>query len=267
LRAGMGFPTGLCLNNVAAHWTPNPGQKDVVLGKDDVLKIDFGVHVGGRIVDSAFTVAFDHTYDNLLASVKDATNTGVKEAGIDARMSDIGAAIQEVMESYEVEIGGKTFPVKAIRNISGHDIKRYHIHGDKQVPFVRNDSQDKMEEGEVFAIETFGSTGKGRVNDDIGVYGYGRNEEVSGKNLHLSSAKSLLKTIDSNFGTLVFCRRYLERLGVKSYHLGMRNLVDNGIVESYAPLSDIKSSYTAQWEHTILLHSGGKEVISRRDDY
>ncbi len=78
LKGGMGFPTGLCLNNVAAHWTPNPGQKDVVLKYDDVLKVDFGVHVRGRIVDSAFTVAFDPTYDNLLASVKDATNTGIK---------------------------------------------------------------------------------------------------------------------------------------------------------------------------------------------
>lgn len=78
LKAGMGFPTGLCLNNIAAHWTPNPGQKDVVLGEHDVLKVDFGVHVGGRIVDSAFTVAFDHTYDNLLAAVKAATNTGIK---------------------------------------------------------------------------------------------------------------------------------------------------------------------------------------------
>jgi methionyl aminopeptidase len=78
LKAGMGFPTGLCLNNVAAHWTPNPGMKDVVLDEKDVLKVDFGVHVNGRIVDSAFTVAFDHTYDNLLAAVKEATNTGVK---------------------------------------------------------------------------------------------------------------------------------------------------------------------------------------------
>lgn len=82
-------------------------------------------------------------------------------------MSDIGAAVQEVMESYEVEIGGKIFPVKAIRGITGHDIKRYHIHGDKSVPFVKNNSRDKMEEGEVFAIETFGSTGKGRVIDDV----------------------------------------------------------------------------------------------------
>jgi methionyl aminopeptidase len=29
----------------------------------------------------------------------------------------------------------------------------------------------------------------------------------------------------------------------------MRNLLDNGIVESYAPLVDVKGSYTAQFEH------------------
>jgi methionyl aminopeptidase len=78
LKAGMGFPTGLCLNNVAAHWTPNPGGKEVVLQYDDVLKVDFGVHVNGRIVDSAFTVAVNPVYDNLLAAVKEATNTGLK---------------------------------------------------------------------------------------------------------------------------------------------------------------------------------------------
>lgn len=78
LKAGMGFPTGLCLNNVGAHWTPNPGANEVILQYDDVLKVDFGVHVNGRIVDSAFTVAFNPTYDNLLAAVKAATNTGLE---------------------------------------------------------------------------------------------------------------------------------------------------------------------------------------------
>lgn len=77
LKGGMGFPTGLALNNCAAHFTPNPGQKDVVLKKEDVLKVDFGVHVNGWIVDSAFTVTFDPVYDNLVAAVKDATNTGL----------------------------------------------------------------------------------------------------------------------------------------------------------------------------------------------
>jgi methionyl aminopeptidase len=78
LKAGMGFPTGLCLNNVGAHWTPNPGGREVVLQYDDVMKVDFGVHVNGRIVDSAFTIAANPVYDNLLTAVKEATNTGVK---------------------------------------------------------------------------------------------------------------------------------------------------------------------------------------------
>ncbi|THZ36048.1 methionine aminopeptidase 2-like protein [Aureobasidium pullulans] len=267
LKAGMGFPTGLCLNNVGAHWTPNPGAKDVVLQYDDVLKVDFGVHVNGRIVDSAFTVASNPVYDNLLAAVKAATNTGLKEAGIDARIDHISEIVQEVMESYEVEINGKTIPVKAVENITGHNILRYKIHGDKQVPFVKTETDQRMEEGDIFAIETFGTTGNGYLTDDIGVYGYGRNEHVRPSGLQYASAKSLLKTIDENFGSLVFSRRYLERLGVKNYHLGMKSLIASGVVEDYAPLVDIPGSYIAQFEHTVLLRPNCKEVISRGDDY
>ncbi|KAJ9663835.1 hypothetical protein H2198_000595 [Neophaeococcomyces mojaviensis] len=267
LKAGMGFPTGLCLNNIAAHWTPNPGAKEVILQYDDLLKVDFGVHVNGRIVDSAFTVAFNPVYDNLLAAVKAATNTGLKESGIDARIDHISEAIQEVMESYEIELNRKIIPIKAVRNITGHNILRYKIHGEKQVPFIKTRTTQRMEEGDVFAIETFGSTGKAYLRDDVGVYGYGRNEHASAAGLHHVSAKSLLKTIDENFGTLVFSRRYLERIGVKNYHLGMRSLVSNGIVESYGPLVDVPGSYVAQFEHTVLLRPNCKEVISRGDDY
>lgn len=166
LKGGMGFPTGLSINHCAAHYTPNAGNK-MILKQEDVMKVDFGVHLNGRIVDSAFTMTFDPTYDNLVNACKDATNAGVKEAGIDVRMSDIGAAIQEVMESYECEIKGTTYPVKCIRNLNGHSIGRYNIHGGKTVPIVKGGDQTKMEEGETFAIETFGSTGKGYVRDDV----------------------------------------------------------------------------------------------------
>lgn len=166
LIAGMGFPTGLSINHCAAHYTPNAGNK-MVLKYEDVMKVDFGVHINGRIVDSAFTVSFDPVYDNLINACKDSTNAGVKTAGIDVRMSDIGAAIQEVMESYECEIGGTTYPVKCIRNLNGHSIGRYSIHGGKTVPIVKGSDNTKMEEGETFAIETFGSTGKGYVRDDV----------------------------------------------------------------------------------------------------
>lgn len=131
-----------------------------MLEKDDVCKIDFGTHVRGLLVDCAFTVSFNPIYDNLLTAVKEATNTGIREAGIDARLCEIGEAIQEVMESHEVEIGNKTYKVKSVRNLCGHSILPYHIHAGKSVPIVKGGSQEKMEEGEVYAIETFGSTGK-----------------------------------------------------------------------------------------------------------
>jgi methionyl aminopeptidase len=42
LKRGWGFPTGVSLNHVAAHYTPNTGDK-TVLQYDDVMKVDFGV--------------------------------------------------------------------------------------------------------------------------------------------------------------------------------------------------------------------------------
>lgn len=267
LIAGVGFPTGLSINHCAAHYTPNSTSKPWVLGEKDVLKVDFGVHINQRIVDSAFTMTWDPVYDNLLAAVKDATNTGIREAGIDVRVGDIGAAIQEAMESYEVTIDGKTYPVKAIRNLNGHDIVQGSIHGGKSVPIVKSNDQTKMEEGEIFAIETFGSTGKGYVSDDMEVSHYALNPNAPNVPLRVSSAKSLLNVIKKNFGTLPWCRRYLDRLGQEKYLLGLNNLVSNGIVMDYPPLVDQKGCYTAQFEHTILLRPTVKEVVSRGDDY
>jgi cytochrome b subunit of formate dehydrogenase len=93
---------------VAAHWTPNAGDK-TVLQYDDVMKLDFGTHIDGLsmillyfivfgllmwllflianadlifvlgyIVDCAFTVAFNPMFDPLLQATRDATNTGIK---------------------------------------------------------------------------------------------------------------------------------------------------------------------------------------------
>ena len=162
LNCGWGFPTGCSINHVAAHYTPNYGD-NTVLQYDDVVKLDFGVQVNGRIIDSAFTVAFNEKYDELIKSTQDGTNVGIAEAGIDARFSEIGAAIQETIESYELELNGKTYPIRPIRNLNGHSIEPYQIHAGKSVPIVKNNETTKMEEGEQYAIETFASTGKAYV--------------------------------------------------------------------------------------------------------
>ncbi|KAI8537116.1 hypothetical protein RHMOL_Rhmol09G0000500 [Rhododendron molle] len=296
LEAGVAFPTGCSLNWVAAHWTPNSGDK-TVLQYDDVMKLDFGTHVDGHIVDCAFTVAFNPMFDPLLEASREATNTGIKESGIDVRLCDVGAAIQEVMESYEVEINGKVFQgsfkvgalpskkrppvslplrreraskhgrVKSIRNLNGHSIGPYQIHAGKSVPIVKGGEQTKMEEGEFFAIETFASTGKGFVREDLECSHYMKNFDVGHIPLRLPRAKQLLATINKNFSTLAFCRRYLDRLGETKYLMALKNLCDAGIVQPYPPLCDIKGSYVSQFEHTILLRPTCKEVISRGDDY
>jgi methionyl aminopeptidase len=281
LKRGIAFPTGCSLNHVAAHYTPNPGD-DTCLQYGDVMKVDFGTQIDGRIIDCAFTVAFDPQFDELLAAAKEATDAGILNAGIDARLGDIGAAIQEVMESHEVTINGTTYPVKSIRNLNGHSIGPYQIHAGKSVPIVKTHNQTKMQELEFFAIETFGSTGLGEVIEDGDCSHYMREFNMSRRPpIRLDRSKSLISHIDKTFGTLAFCRRWLERddggsttvngpTGAKQekYLGALKNLCDLGILNAYPPLVDRKGSYTAQYEHTILLRpTGVVEVISRGDDY
>ena len=261
LARGIAFPTGCSLNHVAAHYTPNAGD-DTVLGAGDVMKVDFGTQVGGHIIDCAWTVSFDPQYDALLEAVRAATEAGIAAAGIDVRLSDIGEAIQEVMESHEVEIGGKVYAVKSIRNLNGHSIEPYKIHAGKSVPIVKNGDMTKMEELEHYAIETFGSTGRGVVHEDLDCSHYMRNWDSGRAAARTPRSKALLAHIDSTFGTLAFCRRWLERPDGGSatvngtdgsarqerYMGALKGLCDAGLVNAYPPLVDVKGSYTAQYE-------------------
>ena len=175
------------------------------------------------------------------------------------------------MESHEIELDGTTHQVKCVRNLNGHSIGPYQIHAGKSVPIVKGGEATKMEEGEFFAIETFGSTGKGSVElfcgvffvcvwratafsikradtqhsqphkktkklktnksyvrEDLEVSHYMKNYDVGHVPLRLPRAKQLLATIDREFGTLAFCRRYLDRAGESKYLMALKNLCDAG---------------------------------------
>lgn len=266
LEAGLAFPTGCSINHCAAHYTPNAGDP-TVLQHDDVVKMDFGTHINGRIIDCAWTMTFNPKFDPLVEAVREATETGIRTAGIDARLCDVGAAIQEVMESHEIELEGKTYQVKSIRNLNGHSISPYQIHAGKTVPIIKGGEATLMEENEFYAIETFGSTGRGYVHDDMECSHYMKNFDVGHVPLRLQRSKQLLNTINKHFGTLAFCRRWLDRLGEERYLMALKDLGEKGIVEPYPPLCDVKGCYTAQFEHTILLRPTCKEVISRGTDY
>ena len=219
--------------------------------------------------------------------MKAATNEGVKVMGIDARLCDIGASIQEVMESYECEYNGKTYQVKSIRNLNGHNIGSYVIHGGKTVPIIKgNGDTTKMEEGELFAIETFGSTGNGLVRDDGECSHYARlqDHELPNFNIDHKGARDLLKWINKRFKTIPFCRRWLDGMcfaffllifvcfylvwivckvqgcfcyeneiikkideGQKRHIMSLKHLVDYGFVRAYPPLCDWWRFFSAEW--------------------
>ena len=280
LDSGMAFPTGCSLNHVAAHYTPNPGD-DIVLQYNDVMKLDFGVQRKGGIIDCAFTVAFDPQFDRLLEASKEATNAGIAAVGVDARLREIGGAIQEVMESYEVELGDKTHRIRPIRNLGGHNIERYRIHAGKYIPLIAPppflvEFDKKLGEGEVVAIETFASTGNG-VAMEIPQSGPGKcshymqSDKFSSGSFKLKvndpEAKKVLGVINRNFSTLAFCPRFLEHHNEQDYEAGLEWLCKHKAVEKYPPLADIPGSYTSQYEHTVYIGENSKEVISRGDDY
>lgn len=75
-------------------------------------------------------------------------------------MLHVRCAREEVSEvSDAAAAAGAGAQVKCVRNLNGHSIAPYRIHAGKSVPIVKGGEATRMEEGEFFAIETFGSTG------------------------------------------------------------------------------------------------------------
>lgn len=124
-----------------------------------------------------------------------------------------------------------------------------------------------MEEGEFYAIETFASNGRAYVQEDLECSHYMKIYDVEYVPLRVKSSKTLLASIEQHFGTLAFCRRWLDDVGNTRHIMALKNLVDNDLVQPYPPLCDVRGSYVSQMEHTILLRPTQKEVVSRGDDF
>ncbi|KAF4666475.1 Methionine aminopeptidase 2 [Perkinsus chesapeaki] len=272
LERGWGFPTGVCLNEVAAHFTPNnpafstaPPPQSIIYTANDVLKVDFGVHVDGHIIDCAFSVTHNPLLVPLLETVKEATYTGIRTAGVDVRLCDVGAAVSEVMNSGELEDGT---PVKVIYNLCGHSVGNYKIHDGQAVPLVDNGDQSKMKSNQLYAIETFGGVGGGitgyvtSVGDPSHFMLSPYYERFS--SLLSSNAKRTLSLILKRFSTMPFADRWLSAFDCGN----LRELMQYNVVMDCPPLVDAgPGGYIAQFEHTIMLGDMGTEIISKGPDY
>ena len=270
LNRGIGFPSSLSVDDCAAHFTPAKNM-DVTLRNKSITKIDIGVEVNGWITDSAFTIAFDEKYKNLLDGVKDATYTAIKNAAYDADITDWAKDTQEVMESYEVEIKGNIYPIQVIKNLGGHDILKNKIHGDTFLPsYPIRFLTSKRFKNKVYAIESFGSTKSDWVDENVNENTIYMNKSSTCSRVEKRNKKLVpfYNNLLDKFNTLPYCDRYLDiYYEASNYKPKMESLEKIKAVNSYPPLYCSNGGMTAQYEHTIYLDEGKKIIFSNSTDY
>jgi methionyl aminopeptidase len=120
-----GYPATLCIspNAMIVHGIPTEYRAQ----EGDVIAVDVGVTLDGLVADSAYTFGvgeIDPEAQRLLDVCQEALAAGIDQARVGNHVSDIGHAIQTVVE-------GAGFSV--VRSLVGHGVGRAY-HEDPQIP-------------------------------------------------------------------------------------------------------------------------------------
>jgi methionyl aminopeptidase len=243
--AELAFPLNLSLNEDAAHDTASPGEARVFT-KGDVAKLDLGVQIDGYIADTATTIDLGSN-SLLLEASERALDAAIKAVRPGATAGDLGVAIQK-----EIECRG----YRPISNLTGHGLDRYILHRPPTIPNVGVNGGVVLEEGMVFAIEPFATTGSGHVGEKTRKEIY---SQVSQKPVRIPAARAILDKVKDRHG-LPFARRWIDG---KKLDIALSSLVRSQVLHVYPVLSDIPGSLVSQHEHTVIVTREGCIVTTR----
>ena len=147
-----GFPGSICtsINDEIVHGIPS---KKRILREGDIVSIDVGVGYKGFFTDSAITVAVgtvDAKTACLLSVTSKALEAGIAAAHVGNHIGDIGAAVQDVVESAGFSV---------VRDLVGHGIG-VEFHEEPQVPnYGKPKRREKLVPGLTVAIEPMVNVG------------------------------------------------------------------------------------------------------------
>ncbi len=236
------WPLNISINSIAAHWTPKIGD-ETVFKKGDLVKLDVGVHVDGFIADTAKTIEIGtNKWEKLIKASEDALEEALKIAKPGTTISEIGAAIEnKIKENGFVPIA----------NLTGHGLDEYENHTSPTIPNFDNKSNQKLEKGDVIAIEPFATDGVGKVID-------AKESEIfkleNPKPTRQRMARKILEHVAEEHLTLPFCKRWLQKR-VKGFGLemGIRELRRIESLHNFSVLKEESNGMVSQAEHTIIL--------------
>ena len=147
------FPASICtsINEEIVHGIPS---KDRTVGEGDLLKLDFGAIWEGFHGDSAVTVIVGDPpsaeADKLVRVTEEALEAGIEQIRPGGRLSDIGAAVEQVARGAGFEV---------VREYVGHGIGR-SLHEDPQIPnYGRPGRGPVLKPGLVVAVEPMVNVG------------------------------------------------------------------------------------------------------------
>ncbi|MFA5049416.1 MAG: type II methionyl aminopeptidase [Candidatus Paceibacterota bacterium] len=246
------FPVNVSLNSIAAHYTPESNTKEL-LGEEDVVKIDIGVDIHGGIGDTAYTIDLSEKNKSLVQASEEALNSAIEFIKPGAKIGDIGGVIEERI---------KSFGFKPVSNLTGHKITTGLLHSGIDVPNVKTTDPYEVQEGEIYAIEPFASTGSGFVSDldQVEIFSL-----YSLSPVKMRQSRQILNHIIGEYELLPFSERWLNkkfpsRLSVSA---ALKELLREQVIRAYPVLKDSGDGLVSQAEHTILVLSDGVEILTK----
>ncbi|WP_455368182.1 type II methionyl aminopeptidase [[Eubacterium] cellulosolvens] len=245
------FPCNIGINDIAAHYTSNPGDSKTI-PSGSLVKIDFGISVEGYIVDTAFTLTTNPGLLRMVTAAEEALSTAIKNFKPGTKLSDVGAAIHRTIHG---------FGFQPIQNLSGHMMERYTLHAGKSVPNVATADGSRIEQGEVYAIEPFVTVldGAGRVMESADTYIYRFVKEKGVKN---GKEKALLREVKKRFRTLPFTIRWLHEASEDDFFKSFGRLISQGNIAAYPILREAWGKPVAQSEHTVIVTEDGCQILT-----
>jgi len=246
------FPCNIGVNEIAAHYTAVP--RDVaIIPPRSIVKVDIGVSLDGYLADTAITVVLDPRLEPLAESTKMALHEAIKAIKPGTSISKIGSIIHKT-------ITGMGF--KPIRNLTGHEIKRYNLHAGLSIPNVPVRSSEKLREGHIYAIEPFATTGRGagevvsmKTMTIFRIY----SETIFRRKLK-DEELELAKLLAERFDSLPYTPRWIDDFDrFRKIH---ERMVKTGRIHGYPVLVEKLGEPVAQFEHTIYVNSNGCEILT-----
>jgi methionyl aminopeptidase len=253
LGGNWAFPLNVSINNVAAHYSAQPND-DLVIRKGDIVKVDCGVEIDGYVADTAFTVSFGTGHKDLIKASEEATKAAIDLIRPGITTDRIGTEIEDIIRSYDF---------RPIRELGGHQLDQNLLHGPIMIPNVKGTKGIKLEENQAYAIETFATSGTGRLlKTETKCFIFQLNPlQIP---LRLDSAKKARRVILTSYRNFPFTTRWIAKeLSVPTAKIALRYLADKAQIKRYPVLSDIKDSLVSQSEHTVFL-TGNSRVITTK---